>query len=374
MKSKRKDLRNYGKNKGLASLRTSTNLKGSNPMTKSLKLGTLMNMRKSVKGSDMTKASPSMHDRRNKTNNLVKAQKNRRMRGLLSFHSEEESMGMSQDLRKKNAMLRSEIIERQKKMGKHRPEPLRSVSMVIGDEDKHIRKNLASNNAKKRISKKLPGSVNKRDFLEKKVESQIGNSKKYSDKNEKSQYKTMTHRTRGGMPTLPKKSQGKSYTSNNKARLMQLRQKTGIMQTMPVQKKKISQVKTPKTRVSGTKNSYLAKKQNKVTQKNRVSHSKKNKTNVRRSMNNIYKRPRASNKRKKQENMTIYQSKKKERPSEKGYVTERVRSEKKDDIDHQILSKDYITNPDERFKNIYEKQNIKGKYSLCYNSKKFQFK
>ena len=121
----------YRKGKGLISLRTSQNVKRGNPMSKSLKLGGLMNLRKSGKGSDMTKASPSTNERKAKTNNLRKIhQKNKRIRGILSFQSEEESLVASQELRKKNALLRSEIIERQKKMGKQKHDGLRSVSMV----------------------------------------------------------------------------------------------------------------------------------------------------------------------------------------------------------------------------------------------------
>ena len=82
MKSKRRDLGQYRKNKGLTSLRTSKNQKGSNPMSKSLKLGGLSNLRKSGKGSELTKESPSVHNKRTRTNNLKKMkEKDRRMRG-----------------------------------------------------------------------------------------------------------------------------------------------------------------------------------------------------------------------------------------------------------------------------------------------------
>ena len=155
----------YRKGKGLISLRTSHNAKPSNPMTKSLKLGTLVNLRKSGKGSVMTKASPTTHDRRNKTNNPGRTHKTRRLRGLLSFQSEEESLGVSQELRKKNALLRSEIIERQKKMGKLREEPIRSVSAIVGDEVKMERKKLGGNNAKKKSNKKIAVLLTRRTIL-----------------------------------------------------------------------------------------------------------------------------------------------------------------------------------------------------------------
>lgn len=353
---------NYGKSKGLASLRTSHNIKRANPMTKSLKLSTLMNMRKSGKGSALTKASPSMQERRNKTNNLAKVQKDRRSRGLLSFQSDEDTTRNSQDLRKKNAMLRSEIIERQKKMGKHKAEPIRSVSMVVGDEDKAGRKKGEPGNAKKRTSKKVPGSVNKKDFIQKKIGSgyqnlNANNSKKFASKPNAPQYKTMAHRNRQRMPLLNKKSQGKSYTSNNKARLMGVRQKTGAMQTMPAQKK-TGNLRSSKGIRSNNKNSYLTKKQGRVGPKGRTSNSKKVKENVG-SMNNIYKRSRVSANKKKENNSSIYQDKDKKVAKE--YVTENLKkTDKKDkDGERNLFTKAYVTNPNENFENIYEKSSNK---------------
>jgi hypothetical protein len=116
----------------------------------------------------------------------------------------------------------------------------------------------------------------------------------------------------------------------------------------------------------------LAKKQSKLSQKKRVSHSKKGKGNGGGSMNNIYKRTRGNNKDKKDEKMTIYQNK--EKTLVKGYVTERGCSGEKEDMDHRILSKGYVTNPDEGFENIYEKQNIKGKiWITSVSCKKIDF-
>ena len=341
MKPKRRDIGQYRKNKGLVSLRNSQNLKGSNPMTKSLKIGTLANLRKSGKESELTKASPSMQARRTKTNNLRKmAAKNRRVRGLLSVQSEEESLILSQELRKKNDLLRSEIIERQKNLGKHKDDTIRSVSMVIGEEDKHpMRKKINSN--KKRISQKMQSSLEKKDFIHKKLGNMKNakgtrSGKKGLMKINGPHFKTQNMKSKKNTNTLPRKSS----TSNNKIRLINIRKKTKLMKTMPLNQKKTSQPRGAK-RTSGA---------GKLLNKGRNSNSRKIKENSKRSINNIYKRARSS-KQNKQDVGTIYNNKK----IKNKYLTEQNPKIKIKRNPHgSMRSKGLEKKQIEDFENIYE--------------------
>lgn len=361
MKSKGNDYPHYRKKRGLVSVRTSQNQKDTGSMSKSLKLGNLMNMRRSGKGSDLTKESPSTQSRRTKTNNLRKMQnKNRRMQGLLSFQSEEEPSLLLQTSRKKNELLRSEIIERQKKMGKLRENGIRSVSMVIGDEDKvSARKKLGSSHAKKRNSKKGLISVGKKmqkkiDFLKNPRNSR--SRKTDFAKVKENHFKTHNLRVRNSMNTLPKKTSGKSYTSNNRARALNAKKRLkGLRQSGPVQKRQ-SHSRGAKKTTAPTKSGYLEKRYGKVPQKKRTSNSRKGKEESRRSIDNIYKRSQSS-KQNKEAGRSIYQGK--QVTLKKQYFTEQKKGEGSKSKPETKGSKKGFDHGGVIFENIYE--NPKGK-------------
>jgi hypothetical protein len=356
MKPRRKNMGQYRKSKGLISLRTSKNQKSSNPMSKSLKLGTLVNLRKSGKGSEMTKASPTMHIKKTRTNNLNKmAKKSRGVRGLLSLHSEDEPLVISQEIKKKNDILRSEIIERQKKMGKHRVSNIRSVSMVVGDEDKKmIRKKMTSNANKKRLSNKTPPTTGRKDFIQKKMEFLKNNrttkfQKQSSTKRNKVSYKTQ-HATMKNTNTLPRKA----YTSNNRPNLMNLRKKSKTMRTMQATQKKSSQSRGAKRLSGSRKNGDSRKKYGNISKKGRNPVKQTPKENSKRSLNNIYKRNNSS-KHKKQEKKISYQN---------GPQLKETLEKKKNEVEREKvnaerrLRKKGINQP-ENFENIYEIQKEK---------------
>ena len=360
MKSKRNDYPHYKKKRGLVSVRTSQNQKTSNQMSKSLKLGTLMNLRKSTKGSDITKESPSMHNRRTRTNNMRKMQnKNRRIQGLLSFQSDDEPFVATNEVKKKNDLLRSEIIERQKKMGKHKTDTIRSVSVVIEDQKKMGRKKLVSNNTKKRSSKKVHSSVGKKEIVQKKIDflKNPRNSKTRKtefSKVKENHFKTQNARIRTSMNTLPKKPQGKPYNTRNKMRMMNVRKKEKQMRTIGQNQKKQSQSRGSKRSSGNFKPGYLDKKYGKTPQKKRASNSRKSKEFSRRSINNIYKRSQ-STKQNNNENKTIYQSKK--GTIKQKYFTEQNKVEKvKSKTDRRIQKKGFNHEQTEDFENIYEFQ------------------
>lgn len=342
----------YRKAKGLISMRSSQNSKGPNLMSKSLKLGALMKMRNSGKGSDMTKASPTLHERKAKTNNMKKVNpKNKRIRGLLSFQSDEESLVLSQELRKKNALLRSEIIERQKKMGKRKSDALRSVSMILGDDDKQMsRKKLVSNTGKKRSSKKIHGNANK-NFIEKKIANlKNQRSNKTGRKVNGVHYKTQTMR-RNQMMTM--KNSAKGYATSNKNRMVNLRQKNKILKTLPSLSKKMTGGRRSKRSTGNSKSGFSQKKEGKNSYKKSSGNSKKIKENSRRSINNIYKRSQSS-KADKLGNMIIYENK--DKAVKGNYITEKNRLKtSKDDAERRMRTKGLATNKS-NFENIYEKQ------------------
>ena len=165
-------------------------------------------------------------------------------------------------------------------------------------------------------------------------------------------YKTHTIRSKNAMPILPKKSHGKSYTSNNKMRLANFRQKTSIMNTMPVQKKKKPHSRNSKKVVNTPKQGYLQKKFGKGA-KSRPSNSKKGRENSRRSIDNIYKRSQ-STKQNKQENETIYQNQM--NAKKKKYMTEQVEKKEDEGVEQRVRGKGFMGNREEGFENIYEKQ------------------
>lgn len=329
-------------------------------MSKSLKLGTLVNLRKSAKGSDVTKDSPSMNTRRTKTNNLRKMQgKSKRIQNLLSFQSEDEPLIVSREVRKKNDLLRSEIIERQKKMGKHRGDTIRSVSMVMADNDKHpVRKKLSSH-TKKRSAKKVPISLGKKD-AHRKLEFPKNQKNSKSRKTEFAPvnggfFKTQNTRMRASLNTLPKKSQSKAYTMANKSRAMnpKKRQKAG----RPMAQKKQSQSRGSKRGSGNPKPGYLGKHYGK-TPKKRASDSRKSKES-RRSIDNIYKRSH-STKQNKDASQTIYQGK--AGAGKQKYFTEHNRNENTQNRAEQRVQKKRLQGED--FENIYEfqKEPVKGEW------------
>ena len=329
MKPKRREIVKYRKSKGLASLRTSKNQKGSNSMSKSLKLGGLANLRKSTKGSELTKESPSMHSKNSKMNNFRKQkEKDRQIRNLLSCQSEEESLAISQELKKKNAILRSEIMERQKKISTKRQEGVRSVSMIVGDDQKNMRKKMTSN-----ANKKMEKMKNRGRRVAKKKGMHLNGK----------HFKTQEM----GSNKLPKKS----YTSN-KSKLGNIKKKTRILRTMPVSKKKSQSRGTKRLSNKG----YT--KQSNVSQKSRNSNARKVKENSKRSINNIYKRSHSSQQNKQDEG-TIYNH---DNIKNKYFTEQKMENKINDNAQRRTKG---FTHKNEEFENIYKLQKgvMKGRIS-----------